>query len=163
MLNPPDVPSDLLKEFRQFSRYIASSWSSPTHSVAHLNGIFVEYTNQSNLNRFLRNVPALGILPKSCDLINRYSSDPEMVIDDTIIQRKGKHMEGSGWVFDHSEGKSELGMQYITAVVSGKERIFPLNLDLKTKSGISKIVMQMAVIRRSIKVSLYFSTVVFDS
>ena len=36
-------------------------------------------------------------------------------------------------------------MQYVTAVISGREGIFPLNLDLKTKSSISKILMQMAV------------------
>ena len=51
----------------------------------------------------------------------------------------------------------------ITAVISGKEGIFPLNLDLKAKSCLSKIVMQMAVINRSITAGLHFSTVVFDS
>ena len=172
VVKPPDVLTDLLAEFRplfdrrqfrQFSRYISSSWVSPTRSVAHLNGIFMEHTNQSNLNRFLRNIPVLEIFRKSVSLINRYSSDSIMVIDDTILHRKGKHIEGSGWVFDHSEGKSVLGMQYVTAVVSGREGIFPLNLDLKTKSGLSKIVMQMGVIKRSITTGLRFSTVVFDS
>ncbi|EQD75647.1 hypothetical protein B1A_03873, partial [mine drainage metagenome] len=83
MVSVPDILSDLLgefrplfdrRQFRQFSRYIASSWASPTRSVAHLNGIFVEHTNQSNLNR--------------------YSSDPVLVLDDTILPRKGKHIEG---------------------------------------------------------------------
>ncbi len=41
-------------------------------------------------------------------------------------------------------------MQYVTAAISGREGIFPLNLDLKTKNGLSRIVMQMAVIKRSI-------------
>ena len=172
VVKPPDVLTDLLAEFRplfdrrqfrQFSRYISSSWVSPTRSVAHLNGIFMEHTNQSNLNRFLRNIPVLEIFRKSVSLINRYSSDSIMVIDDTILHRKGKHIDGSGCVFDHSEGKSVLGMQYVTAVVSGREGIFPLNLDLKTKSGLSKIVMQMGVIKRSITTGLRFSTVVFDS
>ena len=63
VVKPPDVLTDLLAEFRplfdrrqfrQFSRYISSSWVSPTRSVAHLNGIFMEHTNQSSLNRFLR-------------------------------------------------------------------------------------------------------------
>ena len=171
-MKPPDVLTDLLAEFRplfdrrqfrQFSRYISSSWVSPTRSVAHLNGIFMEHTNQSNLNRFLRNIPVLEIFRKSVSLINRYSSDSIMVIDDTILHRKGKHIDGSGCVFDHSEGKSVLGMQYVTAVVSGREGIFPLNLDLKTKSGLSKIVMQMGVIKRSITTGLRFSTVVFGS
>ena len=54
-------------------------------------------------------------------------------------------------------------MQYVTAVISGKESIFPLNLDLKAKSCLSKIVMQIAIIKRSITAGLHFSTVVFDS
>ncbi|EQD56703.1 hypothetical protein B1B_08977, partial [mine drainage metagenome] len=120
------------RQFRQFSRYIASSWASPTRSVAHLNGVFVEHTNQSNPNRFLRNIPVLDIFRKSVDLINRYSSDPVLVLDDTILPRSGKHIEGAGWVFDHTEGRSVYGMQYATAIISGNEWIFPLNLDLKT-------------------------------
>ena len=172
MLITPDILSELLAEFRpifdrtqfrQFSRYIASSWASPTRSVAHLNGIFMEHTNQSNLNRFLRNIPVLKIFRKSVSPINRYSSDSLMVIDDTILERNGRRIEGAGWVFDHTQGKSVLGMQYVTSVISGNEGIFPLNLDLKAKSGLSKIVMQMAVIKRSITAGLHFSTVVFDS
>jgi hypothetical protein len=54
-------------------------------------------------------------------------------------------------------------MQYVTAVVSGREGIFPLNLELKEESGPSKIVMQMGVLKRSIASGLHFSTVVFDS
>ena len=44
----------------------------------------------------------------------------------------------------------------------GKE-YSPLNLDLKAKTSISKILMQMAVIKRSITAGLRFSTVGFDS
>ena len=172
MVNTPDILNGLLAEFRpifdrrqfrQFSRYISSSWVSPTRSVAHLNGIFMEHTNQSNLNRFLRNIPVLEIFRKSVDLINRCSSDPVLVIDDTILERSGRHIDGASWIFDHTQGKSVWGMQYVTAVISGREGIFPLNLDLKAKSSISKILMQMAVIKRSITARLHFSTVVFDS
>ena len=85
-----------------------------------------------------------------------------MVIDDTIPERNGRHIEGAGWVFDHTQRKSVLGMQYVTSVISGNEGIFPLNLDLKAKSGLSKIVMQMAVIKRAITAGLHFSTVIFD-
>ena len=131
--------------------------------MAHLNGIFMEHTNQSNLNRFLRNIPVLEIFRKSVDLTNRYSSDPVLVIDDTILERSGRHIDGASWIFDHTQGKSVWGMQYVTAVISGREGIFPLNLDLKAKSSISKILMQMAVIKRSITAGLRFSTVVFDS
>ena len=156
MLITPDILSKLLAECRpffdrmQFSRCITSSWISPTRSVAHLNGIFMEHTNQSNLNRFLRNIPILEIFRKSVDLINCYSSDSVLVIDDTILERNGRHIEGASWVFDHTKGKSVWGMQYVTAAIWGREGIFPLNLDLKAKNGLSKIAMQMAFIERSI-------------
>ncbi len=120
MVNVPDTLNDLLSEFRslfdrrqfrQFSRYIASRWASPTRSVTHLNGVFMEHTDQSNLNRCLRNIPALDIFRKSCDLIKRNSSDPILVLDGTILHRNGKHIQGAGWIFDHTEGRSVYGMQ----------------------------------------------------
>ena len=96
VVEPPDILTDLLMEFRtlfdrgqfrQFSRYISSSWVSPTRSAAYLNGKFLEHTNQSNLNRFLRNIPVQEIFRKSVSLINRYSSDSVLAIDDTILER----------------------------------------------------------------------------
>ncbi|MGP6239482.1 hypothetical protein ACNF40_03575 [Cuniculiplasma sp. SKW4] len=53
-------------------------------------------------------------------------------------------------------------MQYVTAVASGKEGILLLNLDRKAKSGLSKILIQMGVIKRSIMAGLHFTTVAFD-
>ena len=140
----------------------------------HLNGIPVEHTNQSNLNRFLRNMDTLEIFRKSVDLINRYCSDPVMILDDTVLHRSGKHVQGAGWVYDHSEGKAVWGMSLISAAISGNEGIFPLNIDVKgirdnegdreeNAYSLSKIVMQMAVIRRTITAGLKFSMVLFDS
>ena len=54
-------------------------------------------------------------------------------------------------------------MQYVTAIISWKKGIFPLNLGIKAKSSISKIFMQMAVIKRSITAGLHFGSVIFDS
>ena len=111
VLKPPDILADLPSEFRpifdrrqyrQFCRYITASWASSTRSVAHLNGISVEHTNQSNMNRFLRNVNTLDIFRRSVDLINRYCSDPVLVLDDTVLQRSGKHIQGAGQCPDRS-------------------------------------------------------------
>ena len=187
VLKPPDILADLPSEFRpifdrrqyrQFCRYITASWASSTRSVAHLNGISVEHTNQSNMNRFLRNVNTLDIFRRSVDLINRYCSDPVLVLDDTVLQRSGKHIQGAGWVYDHSEGKTVWGVPVISAAVSGNEGIFPLNMDIKPVSRddpvninegrkknfhMSKITMQMAVVRRAVTAGLNFSIALFDS
>ena len=112
MVNTTDILNKLLAEFRphfdrrrfrQFSRYVSSSWVSPTRSMAHLNGILMEHTNKSSLNMFLRNIPLLEIFRKSVSMINHYSSDSLPVIDDTILERKGRHIEGASWVFDHTQ------------------------------------------------------------
>ena len=81
--------------------YISSSWVSPTRSASHLNGIFLEQTNESNLNRFLGNIPLQAIFRNSVSLINRYSSDSVLAIDDTILERSGKHIEDAVLVFEH--------------------------------------------------------------
>jgi hypothetical protein len=92
--------------------------------VAHLNGIHIEHPNQSNLNM-------LDVFRKSVDLINRNSTHPILVLYDTVLQRSGKHIQGSGWIYGHSEGKTARGMCAITAAISGSEGIFPLNSDIK--------------------------------
>ena len=69
-----EISESMHLDRRQFSRYISSSRVSPTRSAVHLNGIFPGHTNQSNLNRFLRNIPVQEIFRKSVSLINRYSS-----------------------------------------------------------------------------------------
>ena len=103
MLITPDILSELLAEFRplfdrrqfrQFSRYIVSSWVSPTRSVAHLNGIFLEHTNQSNLNRFLRNIPVLEIFGKSVSMINSYSSDSVLVTETQFLKEMAGILRG---------------------------------------------------------------------
>jgi hypothetical protein len=86
------------RQYRQFCRYITCSWASPTRSVAHLNSTSVEHTNQGNLNGFLRSIDTLEIFRKSVDLINRYCTDPVLVLDDTVLQRSGKHVHRTGWL-----------------------------------------------------------------
>lgn len=99
--------------------------------MAHLNGISVEHTNQINLNRFLRNIDTLDIFRKSMELINRFCTDPVLVLDDTVLQRSSRHIDGGGWLYDHNEGRTVRGMSAVTAAVSGNDGIFPLNIDIK--------------------------------
>ncbi len=110
------------------------------------------------------------------ELINRFCIEPVLVLDDTVLQRSGRHIDGAGWLYDHSEGKTVRGMSAVTAAISGNEGIFPLNVDIKPvrkreKSQekkerqyiMSKITMQMAVIKKSLTAGLKFRIVLFDS
>ena len=51
--------------------------------------------------------------------INRFCNDPVLVLDDTVLQRPGRHIDGGGWLYDHNEGKTVRGMSAVTAAVSG--------------------------------------------
>lgn len=132
-----------------------------------MNGVMVDHTNQSNLNRFLSTIDTMDMFRKSMELINSNGSDPVLVLDDTVLQRSGKHIDGDGWVYDHSQRKSVWGMSLLTAAISFSEGIFPLNVDIKpvhgSGHGMSKITMQTAVIRRAIAAGLNFTMAVFDS
>ena len=163
-------------QYRQFCRNVIASWASPTRSVAHLNGISVEHTNQINLNCFLRNIDTLDIFRKSVELINRFCTDPVLVLDDAVLQKPGRHIDGAGWLYNHNEGKTVRGMSAVTAAVAGNVGYFPLNIDIKLVRKkrrrpmererqyiMSKIIMRMAVIKRSVTAGLRFHMALFDS
>ncbi len=185
VIESPDILHDLLSEsrsmfyrgqYRQFCRNVIASWASPTRSVAHLNGISVEHTNQINLNCFLRNIDTLDIFRKSVELINRFCTDPVLVLDDAVLQKPGRHIDGAGWLYNHNEGKTVRGMSAVTAAVAGNVGYFPLNIDIKLVRKkrrrpmererqyiMSKIIMRMAVIKRSVTAGLRFHMALFDS
>jgi SRSO17 transposase len=64
--------------------------------------------HQSSLNRFLTrpkwNVRKVNALRLQYSLSNR--SGGVLIVDDTIIEKSGKQMDGVGFLFDHCKGKS---------------------------------------------------------
>ena len=66
------------------------------------------------------NINTLDIFHKSVELINRHCIDPVLVLDDTVLQRSGKHVEGMGRLYDHSEGKTARVISVISAHLRGK-------------------------------------------
>ena len=83
----------------------------------------------------------------SCTLINSNCTDPVLSLDNIILQRNEKHIDGAQWIYDHSQRKTVYGMQYATSVISGNEGIFLLSTELKTDD--SKINLQIDTIKKS--------------
>lgn len=94
-------------------------------------------------------------------------------INDTIVEKTGKHMEGASWIFDHSVGKNVFGMQLATCTFSGKYGFYPISADIyrrleslekekKEEEYITKIEMQIQTIGKCISAGLNFHTVVGD-
>ena len=62
--------------------------------------------------------------------VNSVEKDGVLAIDDTIVEKTGKHMEGANWIFDHSVGKNVFGMQLATCTFSGKYGFYPISADI---------------------------------
>ena len=114
IFQPPYVLQEFLEElrpmfgrrsYRQSCRFMTASWVSSARPIAYLNGVFIDHTAKSNLSRFVRNVDSPSVFGKSVNLINRFSTDSVMVIDETTFQQSGKHIQRSDLVYYHSGEK----------------------------------------------------------
>ncbi|MGC8496702.1 MAG: transposase, partial [Thermoplasmata archaeon] len=175
----PDTFNSLINEFKpyfksyrgfnQFKNLANAMVVSNSRSVVHLNGININHTNQSNMNRFIiSKYNENGMFNKMCEIVNRVEEDTVLVIDDTIIERHGKKIEGADWFFDHNKGENVYGIQAVTTVASGKNGIYSMLWQQylrkgKTKNFKSKIEMQKEAIGRCVEGGLKFSTLVMDS
>ena len=163
-----------IRQFRHFSELISALNNSEKRSVAHLNSIVSDHVNQSNMNRFLvSKFDKEAIFRKTIDLINSVEKDGVLAIDDTIVEKTGKHIEGASWIFDHSVGKNVFGMQLATCTFSGKYGFYPISADIyrrleslerekKEDEYLTKIDMQIQTIGKCISAGLNFHTVVGD-
>jgi len=56
-----------------------------------------------------------------------------LIIDDTFLEKTGEEMEGVGWFWDHSQGKSILAHNVVsTHYIAGRFHV-PLDFDVYVK------------------------------
>ena len=109
-----------VRQFMHFSEIVTAVNVSNKRSVAHLNSLIPNHTNQSSMNRFLQSgMGTENIFRTTIGLINSIEKGGILAIDDTILEKTGKHIEGTSWIFDHTTGKNVFGMQLATSVLSG--------------------------------------------
>ncbi|WP_428103215.1 transposase [Caldisphaera sp.] len=155
--------------FKQFKNLASAMVISDSRSVAHLNGLNIDHTNQSNLNMFRSNYDKDGMFNKVCEIVNSVEEDTVLVIDDTIIERNGKNIEYTDIFFDHNKKKYVRGYQVATSLFVGKYCKYPIALSIYRKFNKenpefkAKIEIQKENIEDAIKRGLNFSTVIGDS
>jgi SRSO17 transposase len=105
---------------RQLARYLTGLLVGPPWTVRGIARRTVGATDQSNLNRFLTRSPWLeeGLNQRRVDALQAHpktASRPEgmLVIDDTLTEKKGLHIEGVGRYTRHDGGKV-LGHNLVT-------------------------------------------------
>lgn len=107
---------------KHFKEYLTGLIVSENFTVSGINSMFPDANDQSAMNRFLTeyswdeekvNNTRLEFLQSHNE--TSHKKHGVIVIDDTIIHKTGKSIEGVGWIFDHCENRSVLGQSVVTS------------------------------------------------
>ena len=126
------------RSFELFARYVTGLLLSENKTVDGLNSVFVEKTDQSNMNRLLTEYPWLkaNFLAELLLLFKQHkvmSSFSFFVIDDTLLEKVGKHIESAGYHYDHTKNGYVFGHQIVTSGYVFRSEFYPFLLELYTK------------------------------
>ena len=128
-------------QFRNFSTYILGlAASEGKKNIDAINRSFMDSRDQSTLNRFLTASPwsiqrleskRLTLARQS--LLPTEGSTGTLIIDDTINEKTGKHMEEAGYHYDSSQGKAVWGHDLVTTHYVNGDSEYPASLSLYVK------------------------------
>lgn len=128
-------------QFENFSTYtVGLITCEGRKTIQAINRTFMDTKDQSSLNRFLTQSPwnlqsvqnkRLAIATEKLQDCNK--SVGYVLLDDTINQKTGKHMEDVGYHYDSKVGKAVLGHDIVTTHYVSGDADYPLNLSLYVK------------------------------
>ena len=126
------------RSFELFVRYLTGLLLSGNKTVDGLNSIFMQQTDQSNLNRLLTEYPWLkndftDELKSLFKSRNVFSSFSYFILDDTLLEKIGKRIESAGIHFDHAANNYVFGHQVVTSGYVFQSGFYPFLLELYTK------------------------------
>ena len=129
--------------------------------------------HQSSLNRFLTrhkwDMRRLNAIRLKDNISNRKGG--VLIVDDTLIEKTGKHMDGVGYLFDHCKGKSILCHDIVSTYYHNGEQQVPLYFIPYVKEEIAgqydlwfktKIQIALDLLRMSL-MQVHPEVVVFDA
>lgn len=128
-------------QFRNFSTYILGLVACEgKRNVENINRHFMEARDQSTLNRFLTASPwplqlleAQRLKLAGENLPIHEGSTGFLLIDDTINEKTGLHMEEAGYHYDSSQGKPVWGHSLVTTHYVNGRAEYPVRLGLYVK------------------------------
>ena len=126
------------RSFDLFVRYVTGLLLSENKTVDGMNAVFVEKTDQSNVNRLLTEYPwhKVDFVDELCLLFKQHripSSFSFFLLDDTLLEKVGRHIESAGYHYDHTKNAYVFGHQIVTSGYVFKSEFYPFLLELYTK------------------------------
>lgn len=109
-------------------------------NISAINSIFMDYKNQSSLNRFLTgykwNEDELNEV-KIRNFLKRKKGGI-LILDDSLIEKTGKRIEGVGFLFDHAKRKHILCHNFVSTHYVDQEDQVPLHLEMYVKKEVAE-------------------------
>jgi SRSO17 transposase len=98
--------------------------------------------NQSSLNRFLCNDTwnRDSVNRRRIDICVSKRKGGLLILDDTLLEKTGKHMEGVGYLYDHSQRKHILCHSMVSTYYVNANENNPLFMDLYVKKEIAETI-----------------------
>lgn len=128
------------RQFRHFCRYIIGLLAQDRKNIRRIASSCIDRIDQSNLNRFMHShrVDDESIQSRMMELVwrdamkVRSSSRPTVLLlmDDSLIQKFAKHMEGTGYLFSPKDGKSILCHDIVTSFMIIDGSGYPVDVRL---------------------------------
>ena len=108
------------RSFDLFVRYVTGLLLSENKTVDGMNAVFVEKTDQSNVNMLLTEHPwhKTDFVDELCMLFKQHripSSFSFFLIDDTLLEKVGRRIESAGFHYDHTKNSYVFGHQIATS------------------------------------------------
>ena len=109
-------------------------------NVMDIAGNSLDGRSQSSLNRFLhsKSWSVHQIENRRLDIVARGKSGGVLSLDDTILEKSGPHMEGTGWFYNHTTGKNVWGYNFVSTFYSNGEESIPMSFAPYVKSDMTE-------------------------
>lgn len=163
-------------QLRHFAQYVTGLIVCDKATIKQINNSFIGHREYSNKDRFMREAswPEEEVDHRRLELIKESVGplNPDkgvMVIDDTILEKFGKHINEVGTFYDHAEGRYVLGHTIVTSHYVTPRTCFPigwrlyLKRDKRDKTFKNKLKLAQELIEQAVLMDLPFKSVVFDA
>ncbi|MFQ6010536.1 MAG: IS701 family transposase [Candidatus Aenigmatarchaeota archaeon] len=185
IISPPSWITDFVSvlplsyhQIKHMTRYATGLIVSRTKTVAGMSSLFLSAPSSRAMNYFIKeyewnssdaNSQRLAELQNHNE--TRWNRNGIGIIDDTIIEKTGKHIPGIGKYFDHAKGRYVYGHNLVSLHYADRKTNYPIDYRLYVKKDDvtkeqefkTKIQFAKELVEDGISMGMPVLTYVFDS